>query len=57
MRAEIVEPNVPLAIALFNAIEAACGLPDHEERRSLVKELTKALMYFNNPLVMVQEST
>ena len=57
MRTEIVELNAPLTIALMKAIEAACKLPDHEERRALVKELTKSLMYYNNPLVSIREST
>ena len=56
-KGEIVDANTPLAFALFEAIKAACALPDDEERRALIKELTTSLTLFNNPLVTLREST
>jgi hypothetical protein len=53
------EPKIEqrLAIAVFEAVKAACELPDHEERRRLVRAMTDALINLNSPVIMYDGKT
>ena len=39
---------------MFKAVKAACELPDHEERRKLVRALTDSLINFNHPMFIYE---